>query len=100
MVCPLFFIANVPGRAGQTLEFPGSQSLVDFKLSPPPGTESYILISTLHPFDFEKPSGSTGKAMSIELSLSPKALIAGLEGKLKTMNSNEWNSAVLHLPLN
>jgi hypothetical protein len=47
---------NMPASSGQTLMFPAEKSPVDFKLSPPLGVESYILISTLRPVNWLTPS--------------------------------------------
>ncbi|WP_028584787.1 DUF4384 domain-containing protein [Desulfogranum mediterraneum] len=92
-------LENQPARSGQTLQFPGEQSPVGFRLSPPKGVETYILISTLEPLAGPQPAPGTADSPLTVLPHTPEQLISALAGALLERNQHEWNSAIITLPL-
>lgn len=91
-------LSNIPARTGQTLLFPGALSPYDFRLTPPAGTETYILVSSLKPLYFQIPAPMATPPLAV-LPLTPEQFIQRLEDNLRVMNPYEWNTAVLMLPL-
>lgn len=90
---------NVPVQAGKTLQFPGIHSPVGYELSPPLGQETFILISTTHPLQTQWMKPARVQSGLTVLSQTPEQAIRNLKDVLDPLTPNEWNSAIISLPL-
>lgn len=87
----------VPGH--QVLTFPGPRSPVDFRLSPPPGTETYLLIATRQSLHWLAPADIRQRGPLTELNLTGMELQQRLHQVLARQHPRSWNGAVLDLPV-
>lgn len=90
---------NQAARGGQILTFPGPRSPVDFQLSPPPGTETYLLVATQQPLRWLAPADIRRRGSLTELNLTGGELQQRLRAVLARQNPYSWNGAVLNLPV-
>lgn len=90
---------NQAARGGRTLSFPGPYSPVDFQVSPPPGTETYLLVATEQPLRWLAPADIRQRGSLTELNLTGGELQQRLRAVLARQNPYSWNGAVLNLPV-
>jgi hypothetical protein len=86
--------------AHRTLLYPEPQMPLDLRLSPPTGTEIFILVGTRIPLNWPATQVPPGEAAPIlPLSMDRQALLEGLQQALSERDRGQWNVAVLRLPL-
>lgn len=90
---------NEAARGGRTLTFPGPRSPVDYRVSPPPGTETYLLVATEQPLRWLAPADIRQRGALTELNLTGGELQQRLRAVLERQNPYSWNGAVLNLPV-
>lgn len=88
---------NQAVRGGQTLIFPSANSPVDFQFSPPPGTETYLLLATQQPLRWLAPADIRRPGALTELNFTGSELQQRLRTVLARQNPYSWNGAVLNL---
>ncbi len=88
---------NQAVRAGQMLVFPSANSPVDFQFSPPPGTETYLLVATQQPLRWLAPADIRRPGALTELNFTGSELQQRLRTVLARQNPYSWNGAVLNL---
>lgn len=90
---------NEAARSDRTLTFPGPRSPVDYRVSPPPGTETYLLVATEQPLRWLAPADIRRRGALTELNLTGGELQQRLRAVLERQNPYSWNGAVLNLPV-
>jgi len=86
--------------AQRTLLYPEPHIPLDLRLSPPTGTEIFILVGTRIPLNWPRTQASPGQAAPIlPLAMDGQALLEGLQQVLLERDRGQWNVAVLRLPL-
>ncbi|HPE70754.1 MAG TPA: DUF4384 domain-containing protein [Candidatus Competibacter sp.] len=88
---------NQQTRGGRTLTFPSPHSPVDFQLSPPPGTETYLLVATQQPLHWLAPADIRQPGVLTDLHLTGAELQQRLRTVLDRQHPAHWNGAVLNL---
>ena len=90
---------NEAARSDRTLTFPGPRSPVDYRVSPPPGTETYLLVATEQPLRWLAPADIRRRGALTELNLTGGELQQRLRAVLERQNPYSWNGTVLNLPV-
>lgn len=92
---------NKPISSYRTLNYPATNSLVAYELSPPRGIETYILIITKRPLNLLYPNDKISFNMGLTgLNINRDQLINRINNKLKLIDNNSWNLDFLELRLN
>jgi len=86
--------------ANRTLLYPEPHVPLDLRLSPPTGTEIFILVGTLIPLNWpETTAPPAGNTPILALDRDRQGLLDGLQQVLRERDRQQWNVAVLRLPL-
>lgn len=88
-------LLNHPLHANITLPLGGPHRLTSYRLKPPPGTETYIVIATRTPLDRLEPNDIRHPERMPELALNAGQLTRRLREVLDTLPSADWNATVL-----
>lgn len=87
---------NQWARGGRTVAFPGPDSPVDFQVSPPSGTETYLLVATQQPMRWLAPADIRQRGSLTELNLTGRELKERLRAALDRQNPYSWSGAELN----
>lgn len=90
----LRLMANHPVQANQIVTIGEPENLVSYRLTPPTGTENFLLIGARQPLTWTEAADMRDIEPPVELALTPDQLRDGLWTALHTFPSDAWNTAV------
>lgn len=91
----LQLLANYPIHAKEVLSLGGLQGPASYRLTPPPGTETYIAIATQKPFDWLETADIRRPGDISELALNAGQLTDRLLLALEKLDSASWDAVIL-----
>jgi len=93
-------LENRPIKGGQNLYFPSPRSVADYRIGPPLGTETYIVLVSRKKLNWIAPSDRLNHNLGLTtLNLNKNQLIRRLQQSVTLFPKDDWNMSTLSLQI-